>query len=225
MGGAARDDPAALSRPGSGKPVDPRARPDPEDRVDAGRSRRLIPAGHRRGSRSARIAYGVRRRRVAEAGMSGSSGLSDEARIARATLLRVSEAATPLTHQVRAHGVEATLADIRAGALIPGVDVAALKTRLAEADGARDLEQAAAVDARLVCPGDAEWPALLDDLARIDADCFGLWVRGPDRLDDVVARSVAIVGTRTPTAYGEHGAGELAAGLAARGWTVVSGLP
>jgi DNA processing protein len=35
---------------------------------------------------------------------------------------------------------------------------------------------------------------------------------------------VAIVGTRTPTAYGEHVAGELAAGLAERLWTVVSGL-
>jgi len=152
------------------------------------------------------------------------SGLSDEARVARATLLRVSEAATPLVHHVRGHGVEATLADIRAGAVIPGVDVAALKTRLAEADGAHDLEQAARVDARLVCPGDDEWPPLLDDLARTDVDCFGLWVRGPERLDDVVARSVAIVGTRTPTAYGEHVAGELAAGLADRGWTVVSGL-
>ena len=152
------------------------------------------------------------------------SGLGHDARVARATLLRVSEAATPLVHHVRAHGVEATLADIRAGALIPGVDVAALKSRLAEADGERDLEQAAAADARLVCPGDDEWPALLDDLVRIDADCFGLWVRGPERLEEVVARSVAIVGTRTPTAYGEHVAGELSAGLADRGWTVVSGL-
>ena len=152
------------------------------------------------------------------------SGLSDEARIARATLLRVSEASTPLVHHVRGHGVEATLSDIRAGAPIPGVDVGALQTRLAEADGARDLAQAARVGARLVCPGDDEWPSLLDDLARIDADCFGLWVRGRERLDDVVARAVAIVGTRTPTAYGEHVAGELAAGLADRGWTVVSGL-
>src|SRR3954447_7125312 len=126
------------------------------------------------------------------------SGLSDEARVARATLLRVSEAATALVHHVRAHGVEATLADIRAGALIPGVDVGALKTRLAEADGARDLDQAAAVDARLVCPEDAEWPALLDDLARIDADCFGLWVRGPERLDDVVARAGPRAGARAP---------------------------
>src|SRR5256885_15896648 len=100
MGGAARDDPTALSRPGSRNPLDPGARPEPEDRVDAGRSRRLIPAGSRAGAGSARIAYGLRRRRIAEAGMSGSSCLSDEARIARATLLRVSEAATPLVHHV-----------------------------------------------------------------------------------------------------------------------------
>jgi DNA processing protein len=61
-------------------------------------------------------------------------------------------------------------------------------------------------------------------LMRVDADCFGVWVRGTQRLDDLCARAIAIVGTRTPTAYGEHVAGELAAGLAERSWTVVSGL-
>jgi DNA processing protein len=152
------------------------------------------------------------------------SGASDAQRIARATLLRVSEAATPLVHHVRAHGVEATLADVRAGAPIAGVDVDALRRRLDEASGERDLEAAAAVGARLVCPGDEEWPVLLEDLPRIDADCFGLWVRGQQRLDDACGRSVAIVGTRTPTAYGEHVAADLATGLADRGWTIVSGL-
>jgi DNA processing protein len=39
----------------------------------------------------------------------------------------------------------------------------------------------------------------------------------------VVDRSVAIVGSRASTAYGEHVAGELAAGLGERGWAVVSG--
>jgi len=152
------------------------------------------------------------------------SGITDPARVARATLLRISEAATPLVHHVRAHGVEATLADIHAGAPIVGVDVAALRNRLAEADGEADLASAADVGARLVCPGDDEWPVILDDLVRIDADCFGLWVRGQQRLDDVCARSVAVVGTRTPTAYGEHVAADLAGGLADRGWTIVSGL-
>jgi DNA processing protein len=152
------------------------------------------------------------------------SGRTDDARIARATLLRISEAATPLVHHVRERGVEATLADVRAHAPIPGVDVAALAHRLDEADGERDLAAAAAVGARLVCPGDDEWPPLLDDLARVDADSFGVWVRGTQRLDDLCGRAIAIVGTRTPTAYGEHVATELAAGLAERCWTVVSGV-
>ena len=43
------------------------------------------------------------------------------------------------------------------------------------------------------------------------------------RLDELVDRSVAIVGSRASTAYGEHVAGELGHQLAERGWTVVSG--
>src|SRR5918995_7190276 len=39
----------------------------------------------------------------------------------------------------------------------------------------------------------------------------------------VVDRSVAIVGSRASTAYGEHVAGELGHQLGERGWTVVSG--
>ena len=40
---------------------------------------------------------------------------------------------------------------------------------------------------------------------------------------DVARRSVAVVGARACTPYGEHVAAELAAGLGDRGWTVVSG--
>ena len=52
---------------------------------------------------------------------------------------------------------------------------------------------------------------------------LALWVRGPGRLDELVDRSVAIVGSRASTAYGEHVAGELGHQLGERGWTVVSG--
>ncbi|GFN31908.1 DNA-processing protein DprA [Paenibacillus xylaniclasticus] len=44
------------------------------------------------------------------------------------------------------------------------------------------------------------------------------------RLELLKRYAVAIVGTRTPTAYGRHMAKELAAGFAMRGLTVVSGL-
>ena len=50
-----------------------------------------------------------------------------------------------------------------------------------------------------------------------------LWVRGPARLDELADRSVAIVGSRASTAYGEHVAAELGHQLGERGWTVVSG--
>jgi DNA processing protein len=104
-----------------------------------------------------------------------------------------------------------------------------------------DLHRAARVDARFVVPEDEEWPAyplhsltvatseepedfrLQSDRTRSPVPPVGLWVRGPGRLDEVVDRSVAIVGSRASTAYGEHVAGELAAGLGERGWTVLSG--
>jgi DNA processing protein len=93
-----------------------------------------------------------------------------------------------------------------------------------DADGARDLDAAAGLGGRLVCPTDAEWPRCLDDLAAREADCLGLWVRGPLSLAAACEQAVAIVGTRAATDYGLNVAGELGVGLAERGWTVVSGL-
>ena len=121
--------------------------------------------------------------------------------------------------------------------------------RITELVGARaaqdrtvdDLRRAARADARLVVPEDDEWPALplhaltvatarepddfrgQEDRTRSLVPPVALWVRGAGRLDETVDRSVAIVGSRASTAYGEHVAGELAAGLAERGRTVVSG--
>lgn len=81
---------------------------------------------------------------------------------------------------------------------------------------------------RFVVPGDEEWPDRLDDLAevehdRIHARPLGLWVAGPGHLAQWADSSVAIVGTRTASRYGETVATELAAGLAEQGTTVVSG--
>ncbi|MDD9204906.1 DNA-processing protein DprA, partial [Georgenia sp. 10Sc9-8] len=71
----------------------------------------------------------------------------------------------------------------------------------------------------LVLPGDPGWPGGLDDLGVRRP--FALWVRGPARLERPGA--VAVVGARAATAYGEHVAAEIAAGLTDRGTTVVSG--
>ncbi|MBX9246602.1 DNA-protecting protein DprA, partial [Actinotalea ferrariae] len=50
-----------------------------------------------------------------------------------------------------------------------------------------------------------------------------LWVRGAAALDRLCERSVALIGARACTAYGEHVTAELAAGLGDAGVSVVSG--
>jgi len=125
---------------------------------------------------------------------------------------------------VREHGVAATLAAVRDGAPIHGIDVEALRHRLATASGEQDLERAAAAGGRLICPGDGEWPVVLDDLRWVNRDCFGLWVIGNRSLADLTERAVAMVGTRVATDYGVRVTSDIATGLADRGWTVVSGL-
>jgi DNA processing protein len=86
---------------------------------------------------------------------------------------------------------------------------------------AADSGLAARAGARVVVPGDDEWPTALEDLG--DRVPIALWVAGDGNLADAARRSVSVVGARACTAYGEHVAGELAAALGDRGWTVVSG--
>lgn len=74
---------------------------------------------------------------------------------------------------------------------------------------------------RLVMPGDAEWPTQLDDLG--DARPLLLWLRGGADLRLACVNSVSMVGSRSATAYGNHVALEMAAALAERGTSVVSG--
>lgn len=99
--------------------------------------------------------------------------------------------------------------------------VARWRVRLRDVDPERDLRSVGRCGGRVVVPGDAEWPRCLDDLQLARPVC--LWVRGERSPAEAVERSVAIVGTRSPTAYGEHVAGDLAAGVGDRGLTVVSG--
>jgi len=76
---------------------------------------------------------------------------------------------------------------------------------------------------RLVCPGDPEWPTQLDALG--DARPVLLWVKGSIDLRYACLQSVSVVGARAATSYGSHVCAEMAAALAERGWTVVSGGP
>jgi DNA processing protein len=92
--------------------------------------------------------------------------------------------------------------------------------RLEVLDVERDLEIGAKFAARVVCPGDPEWPSGLDDL---EAPPYCLWIRGPVDVGSSCQRSAAVVGARSATAYGEMVATEMAAGLGERRFTIISG--
>lgn len=84
----------------------------------------------------------------------------------------------------------------------------------------RHQDWIATLGGRVVVPDDPAWPAGLDDLGLARPMC--LWVIGTDPAP-LLHRSVAVVGARAATGYGEHVAAELAAGLADAGVCVVSG--
>ncbi|HVF06256.1 MAG TPA: DNA-processing protein DprA [Frankiaceae bacterium] len=104
---------------------------------------------------------------------------------------------------------------------VPERLAAATRRAVATADPQRDLDAIAALGGRLVCPGDDEWPEPVDDLG--DRRPVALWVRGAVPLREATARSVAIVGSRAATPYGNHVAAELAVDLGDRAWATVSG--
>lgn len=98
-----------------------------------------------------------------------------------------------------------------------GLDVAGVRRRGVEAG------------VRFVIPGDDEWPeglGVLDGCEPVQDSVgapVGLWLRGEGHLATVVASSVAVVGARASSAYGEQVAADVAAGVGERGFAVVSG--
>jgi DNA processing protein len=147
-------------------------------------------------------------------------------RRARALLTRIAEPDRELSHKVLAEGAVAAVRGLSEGTL-KTKNTLHWQARVAGARPDRDLEAARRCGARFVVPGDDEWPPTLDELARLDDDYasvpYGLWLRGDLDLRAACARSVAIVGARASTAYGEYVAAEFALGAVERGWTVVSG--
>ncbi|BAC70342.1 DNA polymerase III subunit beta [Streptomyces avermitilis] len=152
--------------------------------------------------------------------------MTDDERLARVALTRIIEPGDEIGGRwLREYGAVAVARRlVEGGEPFPRVSAkrwAGLRGRAAQARPERDLAEARQAGARFVCPGDAEWPAQLDDLA--DARPTGLWVRGRPSLRMWALRSVAVVGARACTEYGAHMAAALGAGLAERGWVVVSG--
>jgi DNA processing protein len=162
-------------------------------------------------------------------------------RRARAWLSRVTEPGTiDFWRYVDAVGPVEAARQLRAGRA-PERIRSLVGARAHQDETLADLRRAERCEARLIVPEDDEWPALPlhaltvavagePDDHRLQSDRtlapvppVALWARGPARLDELVERSVAIVGSRASSAYGEHVAGELGHQLGERGWTVVSG--
>lgn len=146
------------------------------------------------------------------------SGLLSQDRFARAAWSRVAEPGDPVAARlIREHGPSAALL-LAASDAEQGVQ--RFLPRLEVLDVERDLEIGAKFAARVVCPGDPEWPQGLDDLV---APPYCLWVRGPVDVASACQRSAAVVGARSATAYGEMVATDMAAGLGERAFTIISG--
>ncbi|MCT2594217.1 DNA-processing protein DprA [Streptomyces sp. N2-109] len=150
----------------------------------------------------------------------------DAERAARAALTRIAEPGDQMMGRwLERYGPQEVMRALSAGDHpLDGVTRQRWDGLRRRARGARpeaDLEGLAQLGGRFLCPGDHEWPGQLDDLGA--ARPIGLWVRGAPSLRFWALRSVAVVGARACTDYGLHVAAGLGAGLADRGWTVVSG--
>jgi DNA processing protein len=171
-------------------------------------------------------------------------GVSDEVLLARALLSRIAEPASiAVWRAVREHGPVEAARGICAGQ-VGNQTFAAEAARAKSADAYADLEVAERHGVRLVVPESDEWPhfafAALEatGLRRVAAWEAGnherskdgelipplaLWIRGTIDLPTLGVRSVAIVGARASTDYGDWAARDFAARLAERGFVVVSG--
>jgi DNA processing protein len=95
------------------------------------------------------------------------------------------------------------------------------RPRSASAPAMLALRQAVRFGMRLLVPGDEDWPRQLGELESHAP--FALWVRGDTRRLASLEKSIALVGARAATGYGEHVTIEAASGLVDRGFAIVSG--
>ena len=154
--------------------------------------------------------------------------VTEEVRLARAYLVGVAEPPAPaLVAFVEQHGPVEAAARVRRGN-VPEVVATETGARRERDRAMSDLRTAEALGARLLVPEDDDWPAMAflaysycghEHLAAP----LALWARGPARLAEIVERSVAIVGARAASGYGNYVATELGFGVVQQGCTVISG--
>lgn len=157
---------------------------------------------------------------------------SDGERRAWAYLARVAEPPCgPLAALIAEIGVREAATAVARGQVPQGHEAVlrATRARAGQDHSTQDLATAEKCGARLITPDDDEWPAFsLLALSQADTGDRGgvplvLWARGPARVDDLAVASIALVGSRAASSYGEHVTGLLADGLVDHGWGTVSG--
>ncbi|MGH3719006.1 MAG: DNA-processing protein DprA [Pseudonocardiaceae bacterium] len=154
-----------------------------------------------------------------------------ELRRARAYLNRVAEPPAPALSELVSEVGPVRAARLVTAGQVPHRVAAETSARRAEDRAEADLSAIAALGGRLVVPEDAEWPAeaftcFVTPVAQTDERWrapLALWARGAGRLDELGERTVAVVGARAATGYGEHVAAEFGYELADAGFAVVSG--
>jgi DNA processing protein len=153
---------------------------------------------------------------------------SDEERLARLALSRLTEPGEPKIALLTAQLGAARLRDLLSDPEQERPEARDVASRLRGLNPDADLERGHKLGLRYVVPGDDEWPAQVDDLSRAElldhrgGPPLGLWVRGPTRLD-ALTDAVAVVGARSATTYGTDVAASIAGVLARAGRPVVSG--
>lgn len=146
--------------------------------------------------------------------MTGTAS-AEQQRIARATLTYLAEPADPmvcgllqvlspaeLVASIRSGSSPTRVTGVPGGLPAAGATLSHCRGQLHRVPADAGLAGFQQRGARLVCPGDPDWPVQLEDLGT--GRPYALWVRGAADLRSCCQRAVAIVGSRAATAYGAH---------------------
>ncbi len=143
----------------------------------------------------------------------------DEDRRARLELMSAIEGGSAYwTREITHRSATEVVARLKSGDYAEHSPSATRRIHQVRFDALRDLISDA--DARLIIPGDSEWPTQLNDL---ESPPFALCLRGTGDLRSLALCSIAIVGARAASNYGSRLASEIALQLGERGWNIISG--
>lgn len=161
--------------------------------------------------------------------MTGHTDAVANDRLARVALSHLVEPGDPRVMRALIElGPQGLLQELRDHVARQGV-AAEASTRFADLDPVAALAEAESQGVRFVVPGDIEWPHGFDDLAVRDPVSgkggapVGVWVRGTGRLNELLPGSIAIVGARSATTYGDSVARSIAHEVSVAERVVVSG--